>query len=66
MRKPVHWKCLGCNRHLATIEDMRISVTQTTKCSSCKAINKIVIESEGAVIECRAEYTGEPAQKRIG
>jgi len=66
MRKPVHWKCLGCNRHLATIEDFRTTITQTAKCSSCKAINKIIVENEGAVIECRTEYSGEAVQKRIG
>jgi len=66
MRKTVHWKCLGCNRHLATIEDMRNTITQTAKCSSCKAINKITIEKDGYIIKCEAEYTGEATQKRIG
>ena len=66
MKKAVHWKCLGCGRHLSTIEDMKMSMMQTAKCSSCKAINKIVIEREGFIIKCETEYTGEPVQKRIG
>lgn len=66
MRKAVHWKCLGCNRHLATIEDMRATLTQTAKCSSCKAINKITIEKEAFIIKCEAEYSGESVQKKIG
>jgi len=65
MRKPVHWKCLGCNRHLATIEDMRTSISQTAKCSSCKAINKITIENEGYNIKCESYYSGERVQQQI-
>ena len=66
MRKPIHWKCLGCHRHLSTIEDMRVSFAQTAKCSSCKAVNKIIIEDDGKSIKCETLYSGEPVQKKIG
>lgn len=60
--KPVHWKCLVCGRFLSVIEEVRgNSLSQSTKCSSCKSNNKI--EINGDVIKCEAEPSKVPNKK---